>query len=237
MRLRPLGERGIILILSLKLVLAGLILSAELPSGARSEPVSTPPPAKTQSARPVKAKTSPVPKKAAPAKPASVRLPSTGGQAEPAGPAMLRLLHKRREEIRQAEARLKRQRAELVKLRAELDHRLARLNKLQNNIKGLLDQAKKKRAARIDHLTSVLANMQPEAAARLFEALELDLVVAVVSHMDGRKAGRIMALVKPKRAAQISSRMAEMRRRRQTAPPEPRHPLPGPGASPPPSGQ
>jgi flagellar motility protein MotE (MotC chaperone) len=237
MRLRPVSERVIILLLSLKLVLAGLILSAELPSGARSQPASTPPPVKTQAARPVKAKPKAAPKKTTPAKPGEVRLPSTGGQAEPAGPALLRLLHKRREDIRQAEARLTRQRQELVKLKAELDSRLARLNKLQADIKNLLDQAKKKRAARIGHLTSVLSNMQPEAAARLFEALDLDLVVAVVSTMQGRQAGRIMALVKPKRAAQISSRMAEIRRRQQSPPPEPRHPLPGPGASPPPSGQ
>jgi flagellar motility protein MotE (MotC chaperone) len=230
MRLRPVSERGIILLLSLKLVLAGLILSAELPAGAQSAPAPTAPPVKTRPAPPVKAKKAPAAKKATPAQPASVRLPSTGGQAEPAGRAMLRLLHKRREEIRQAEARLERQRAELAKLKAELDGRLAKLNKLQEDIKNLLDLAKKKRAARINHLTSVLSNMQPEAAARLFEALELDLVVAVVSQMQGRKAGRIMALVKPRRAAQISSRMAEMKRRQQP-------PAPGTGGPPPPTGQ
>ncbi|MBU1741756.1 MAG: hypothetical protein KKC37_09435, partial [Proteobacteria bacterium] len=162
----------------------------------------------------------PAAKKPAPAKkaapPGTVILPSTGGQPEPAGRAMLRLLNERREAVRRAEARLKRQRAELDKLKAELDKRLARLTKLQKDIQALLAQAKKRRSARIAHLTGVLSNMQPEAAARLFEALELDLVVAVIMNMQGRQAGRIMARVKPKRAAQISTRLAEVKRRRQT---------------------
>jgi flagellar motility protein MotE (MotC chaperone) len=221
MRLWPKTERGIILLLSVKLVLVGLVLSAEPPAGAQTGPAPTRPPVKKTATPPVKAKKKTDPAKKTPAKPGTVRLPATGGQAEPAGPSMLRLLRQRREEISRAEDRLKRQRAELVKLKADLDKRLARLNKLQSDIKNLLDQAKKRRSSRVAHLTTVLSNMQPEAAARLFEALELDLVVAVVMNMQGRQAGRIMARVKPKRAARISSRMAEIRRRQKPTPARP----------------
>jgi len=218
MKFWRLNERGIILLLSAKLVLVGLFLTAEPLATAQTDPAK--PTAKTTPAAAAKKKAPPAVKKAAPSKkatpPGTVGLPSTGGAPEPAGPAMLRLLNERREEVRRAEARLKRQRAELDKLRAELDKRLARLNKLQKDIQTLLAQAKQRRSARITHLTQVLSNMQPEAAARLFEALELDLVVAVIMNMQGRQAGRIMARVKPKRAAQISSRMAEIKRRHQT---------------------
>lgn len=218
MRFWRLNERGIILLLSAKLVLVGLFLTAEPLATAQTDPAK--PAAKTSPAPAAKKKAPPPAKKAAPPKkatpPGAVRLPSTGGTAQPAGPAMLRLLNERREEVRRAEARLKRQRAELDKLRAELDKRLARLNKLQKDIQTLLAQAKQRRSARIAHLTQVLSNMQPEAAARLFEALELDLVVAVIMNMQGRQAGRIMARVRPKRAAQISTRLAEIKRRQQT---------------------
>lgn len=231
MSLSRVGERTIIIVLSVKLVLVGLFLNFDLSGDRAFEPRKAQ--AQTKAA-PVKIgpglDKAGAKKGAKPAKPAPVKgvkadkgavpkrskaaVPTAPTGLSPAGREVLGVLAKRREQLRQEREKLVREKTELKRLKAEIDGQIKRLNKLQTAIKQLLAKEKDRRKARIAHLVRVMSNMQAEPAARLCEVLDVDLVVRVFLQMQGRTAGRIMAQIKPRRAAQISTRLALAKKKR-----------------------
>ncbi len=113
--------------------------------------------------------------------------------------------------IRRKQQELSRKEEELRALEATLADKLNREQKLQENIRKMLDEADVLKDKKIKHLIDVYANMKAKKAALVLETLEEDVAVKILSGMRGRKAGEILSFVTPKKAARLSERLTDLR--------------------------
>ncbi len=166
--------------------------------------------------------------------PADVTLPTTGDDKKAAGEPttdkkwadasdgdddavgikkeMYQDLSKRRAEIEQKEKKLSEREALLEAAQKELDRKLTEMEGLRDEIKGLLKQQSADEAARIESLVKIYSGMKPKDAARIFNTLDTDILMDVISHMPESKAGLIMALMDADRAKALTTLLAEQKK-------------------------
>lgn len=121
--------------------------------------------------------------------------------------------------------RLANRRAELDKLRQDvalrekllaatekrLNSKLAELTGLKGRIQELLKKHDKQQEAKLKSLVKIYETMKPKNAARIFEQLEMDILLDVVERMREAKTAVIFAAMDPTKAKAVTSRLAERR--------------------------
>ncbi len=123
-------------------------------------------------------------------------------------PALINLIESKRAELAEQEARLAQERRDLEALRKEINQRIAELKKVQNALSLLVKEEQTQRRKRILQLVKVLSNMRGPQAAAVVEKLDDQMAVEIISLMQSRKAGALMANLKPDQAARISELLA-----------------------------
>ena len=112
--------------------------------------------------------------------------------------------------------------SELAARALEIEAREAALREVERTVRAQIEELRTLRAQalavleperqqREDELKKLVAfyqNMKPKSAADLIEKLPLDLATAVVSRMKTREAGKILNVMGPARAVQISEQIA-----------------------------
>ncbi len=121
-------------------------------------------------------------------------------------------LSKRRQELDKLEKDLQVREALLKAADQELDRKFQELTKLKKEIEGLLQTQSEEEQGRIDSLVKIYEGMKPKDAARIFDTLDLDVLVAVVSKMSERKIAPVMAAMDPERARTITIMLAEQKK-------------------------
>ncbi|MGH1403514.1 MAG: MotE family protein [Alphaproteobacteria bacterium] len=91
----------------------------------------------------------------------------------------------------------------------ELDRKYQELNTLKQEIEGLLGQQKEEEQGRIKSLVKIYEGMKPKDAARIFDTLDIDVLVSVLSKMSERKISPILAAMNPERARSVTIMLAE----------------------------
>ena len=91
----------------------------------------------------------------------------------------------------------------------ELDKKIAELDSLRNEIKGLLEEQGGQEAERIDSLVKIYEGMKPKDAARIFDTLDLDVLGRVMSKMSERKVAPVLAAMNAERARTVTIMLAE----------------------------
>jgi flagellar motility protein MotE (MotC chaperone) len=117
---------------------------------------------------------------------------------------LFRDLSKRREQIAEQEKALSAREALLLAAERELDAKLRELTALRTEIEGLLKQQSDEEKARIASLVLVYENMKAKDAARVFNTLDMDVLLEVMSAMSERKIAPIMAEMNPERARAVT---------------------------------
>ena len=111
-------------------------------------------------------------------------------------------------ELTQREKALREEEEHLLALRKEVDEKIAKYEKLLNDLVEREKKDKGEESARIDRLVKLFEGMPPEdAAARLGELGE-DMASQILGRMKERKAGNILAAMDPKKSAAVVRRMA-----------------------------
>ena len=67
---------------------------------------------------------------------------------------------------------------------------------------------------RLDHLVKAYSAMGPDEAATLMNAMKIELAVRILRNMQVKKAGTILAVVQPRRAARISEMLVRAKIRK-----------------------
>lgn len=117
---------------------------------------------------------------------------------------LFRDLSKRREQIVEQEKALAAREALLLAAERELDAKVRELTSLRTEIEGLLKQQSEEEKARIASLVLVYENMKAKDAARVFDSLDMDVLIEVMSAMSERKIAPIMAEMNPERARAVT---------------------------------
>ena len=155
-----------------------------------------------------KAKAKPAPKDPPPT-PAGTQIPLDGGRMlSPAERAVLERLGERRGEL---EARAKELDArESVVLAAEkrLEARIAHLKQLEAQINELVRAKDEGEAARIKNLVTMYENMKPKDAARVFDRLDMRILLEVATQINPRRMSDIMAQMSPEAAERLTVELA-----------------------------
>lgn len=124
---------------------------------------------------------------------------------------ILQSLSKRREDLDRRENNLNESAALLKAAEKEVDRKLTELNGLKAEIEKLLGQQSQMEDARIASLVKIYEAMKPKEAATIFNTLDPDVLLSVVSRMNERRLSPILASMDPEKARMVTIRLAEMR--------------------------
>lgn len=124
---------------------------------------------------------------------------------------VLQSLSKRRDDLDKREKTLTEREALLSAAEQEVDHKITELNKLKGEIEALLGQQQKVADERIVSLVKIYEGMKPKEAATIFNTLDMDVLLPVISRMNERKSGPVLAAMDPDKARIVTIRLAQQR--------------------------
>ena len=85
------------------------------------------------------------------------------------------------------------------------------LNAAKDAIEGLLDKVDEQEKARIRQLVNIYENMKPKDAARIFDELEMPVLLGVIQSMKERKVAPVIAAMAPTKARDLTRQLAVRR--------------------------
>ena len=132
-------------------------------------------------------------------------------------PRLVQLIEQKRADLAVEEARLARERQELLKLQAEVMARIDDLKKVQAVLEELVKTDQEQREGRVQQLVKMLSNMKPDAAGAVVGKLDDQMAVDVFSKMSPRTSGKILATLKPDHAARIGELLTRTQQSREAA--------------------
>lgn len=124
---------------------------------------------------------------------------------------MFQDLATRRKALEQKEKELATREALLSAAEQELDRKFQELAVIRSDIENLLERQSEQEKERIKSLVSIYEGMKAQQAARIFDTLDLDILVTVLSQMTERKVSPILAAMNPERARTVTIMLAEQK--------------------------
>ncbi|UEM20190.1 hypothetical protein JL100_024425 [Skermanella mucosa] len=118
-------------------------------------------------------------------------------------------LTERREEMDRRARELDQREALLTAAQQRIDQKVAELTELRTNIEGLLRQVDEKQAAQLESLVKIYETMKPKDAARIFEALDMPVLLNVMERMKEAKSAPILAAMDPLKAKEVTASLAD----------------------------
>lgn len=125
---------------------------------------------------------------------------------------VLHRLAERREKLDLREKEISQRVAVLEAAEAQLDMKIAKLKELEANIKELVGAFDEKERSRLDNLVKLYSNMKPKDAARLFNDMEMELLVRLFERMKESKSAPILALMDSAKANQLTAALADKKK-------------------------
>ena len=120
-------------------------------------------------------------------------------------------LTERREELDRRSRELDQRDALLSAAQQRIDQKVTELTELRTNIEGLLRQVDEKQTAQLESLVKIYETMKPKDAARIFEALEMPVLLDVVERMREGKSAPVLAAMDPLKAKEVTASLVERR--------------------------
>lgn len=128
---------------------------------------------------------------------------------------LLQSLSKRREEIENWSKQVDMKENLLSATEQRINDKIGQLKKLQKDLEVVLAQYNQQEDAKIRSLVKIYENMKPADAARIFDEMELPILLEVVDKMSERKAAPILANMTPLKAKELTVELAEQRKLQQ----------------------
>lgn len=124
---------------------------------------------------------------------------------------LLQSLSQRREELEQRARDIDEREVLLKAAEQRIEQRIDELGRLQGSIEALLVEYDEQTEAQIQSLVKIYESMKPKDAARIFEELDMDVLLDVVGRMKERKTAPILAKMNPERAKTVTLELAQRR--------------------------
>ncbi|MCI5060258.1 MAG: flagellar protein FlbB [Alphaproteobacteria bacterium] len=117
----------------------------------------------------------------------------------------------RRQALEEQSRELEVREALLKAAEQELNQKYKELISLRSEIQDLLKEQSEEEKARTASLVKIYEGMKPKDAARIFNTLDLDILLSVVSQMSERKSAPIIASMDPARARTLTMMLMEQK--------------------------
>lgn len=125
---------------------------------------------------------------------------------------LLQNLVKRRQELDRWEKNIEIKETALDATEKRLDDKIAQIDAMKKEVAGLLAQYNDKEDAKIRSLVKIYENMKSKDAARIFDEVEMSVLLLVIDKMSEKKIAPILADMDPKKARLVTIQLAEQRR-------------------------
>lgn len=122
---------------------------------------------------------------------------------------VLKSLSARRQDLETRERRLRQREALLNAAEQEVDRKIDELGTLRAEIEDLLDQQEEVQEERLNSMVRIYETMKPKEAASIFNTLDMDVLLAVISRMNERRSAPIFANMNPERSREVTIKLVE----------------------------
>jgi flagellar motility protein MotE (MotC chaperone) len=122
---------------------------------------------------------------------------------------VLQQLSKRRIELDAKARELDEREALVAAAEQRMDQKMAELKAMQSTLQDLLKKRSEAEETQLQSLVRIYENMKPKAAAGVFEELDMDILLEVVSRMKERKVAPILAMMTPTKAKELTFELAQ----------------------------
>lgn len=119
-----------------------------------------------------------------------------------------KVLAQRKKQLDEREAQLARSEAELEVQKKAIEAKLQELEETRRKISSVLEDKVKVDEQKVETLVQMYTNMKAPQAAKIFETLDEDLAIEILSRMKKKNAADIMNLIKPEKAQIFSEKYA-----------------------------
>jgi flagellar motility protein MotE (MotC chaperone) len=130
----------------------------------------------------------------------------------PAELEILQSLSKRRETLDKWDKELELKENLLQATEKRLNEKINELNALKEELRTLVAQYNQAEDAKIRSLVRIYENMKPKDAGRVFQEMDMPILLQIVDKMSEKKAAPILASMTPERAKELTVELAEQRR-------------------------
>lgn len=124
---------------------------------------------------------------------------------------LLQDLSKRRKELDAREQTVIQKEGLLTAAEDRIDKKIVELQKVRTEIEGLIKTYDEQEDKEIKSLVQIYEKMKPKDAARIFDELDMDILLQVFDRMKASKSASVLANMRPQKAKEITSRIAERR--------------------------
>lgn len=125
---------------------------------------------------------------------------------------LLKSLSERRKKLQEWEENLKNQEQVLTITENRLETKLNELKTLRTEVSGLLGEYNQKEDTKIRSLVKIYESMKAKDAAKIFEDLDMSILLIVADRMKEAKAAPVLAQMSPARARELTMELAKQRK-------------------------
>lgn len=126
---------------------------------------------------------------------------------------LLQNLSKRRDELDQRDRDLEIKSKVLDATEKRINDKISEVKTLQAELSKVLAQYNEKQDSQIKSLVKIYENMKPDEAARVFDEMDMPILLDVIAKMSERKVAPVLANMSPKRARDVTQELAEKRKK------------------------
>jgi flagellar motility protein MotE (MotC chaperone) len=121
---------------------------------------------------------------------------------------LLQRLSERRQQLEERERGLDQREAMLKAAEGRIDRKIAEMKTLEDSIQALLKTHTDEERQRLDRLVNIYKVMKPKDAARIFDDMEMPLIVDIFMLMTERSTAPILAEMNPVKARAVTQELA-----------------------------
>lgn len=121
-------------------------------------------------------------------------------------------LLQRRQQLDAREKDLQKREALIAATNTEITNKVKELTTLKTEIENLLKKQTDEEQANVTRLVRIYEGMKPKDAARIFNALDMDVLVPVLSKMSEKKSGAIIAAMDADKARNVTLMLSEQKK-------------------------
>jgi len=123
---------------------------------------------------------------------------------------VFKLVEEKRMELKAREDAVKKEEERLNILRRDIDEKIAKYAKLLSRVDEALKKAEQIQDERLLNMAKIYEGMAPEAAAAQLSVMDTERASQILIRMKSKKAGAVVALLKPKKAIILTKKMASL---------------------------
>ncbi|MEO0392638.1 MAG: hypothetical protein AAF213_05240 [Pseudomonadota bacterium] len=124
---------------------------------------------------------------------------------------LLQELSERRQDLMDRERQLDQREALLDAAEARFEEKFTELAALRDQLQGLLKAHDEDQEAKLASLVRIYESMKPKDAARIFDNLDMDVLLDVVVRMKESRSAAVLAEMQPDRAKEVTLQLVDQR--------------------------